>query len=172
MSTTLDTRKNLFSRLSGREKRARSTGEALSALFERVGGRERGRLNRLWMDWETVMGGVIASLSHPLGHDDGALLVGADDAMALQELSLLSPEILDRANEHMGGPFFVKVAVRLMQGRPDLARRREPPAEPRPRPPYTPERVGRHLGTLDPESFVTRCYEAHVRAGKNEGGAE
>lgn len=172
MSNTRDFHKGLFSLLAGKEKRVRSTGEGVSALFERLGGKERGRLNRLWTDWDTVMGSTVASLSRPLGHDEGTLLVGADDAMAMQDLSLLSPEILDRANEHMGGPFFVKVSVRLMQGRPDLARRREPLAEPRPRPPYTPERVGRHLGALNPDSPVTRCYERHARAGKNEGEDE
>lgn len=169
MNGDRDSRKSVFARLAKREKRARSTEEGVSALLDSLGGKDRARLNRLWKDWESVMGEYIASLSHPLGHAEDVLLVGADDAMAMQELSLLSRELLERANEHMGRPLFAKVTVRLMQGRPDLARRREPFAAPPLRPPYTPQQVGRHLGAFDPDSPVARCYEAHVRAGEKDG---
>ena len=172
MSDERDPRKSVFARLAKREKRARPAADALLALFDRLGGKERATLNRLWTDWETIMGAGIASLSHPLGHSDDALLVGADDAMAMQELSLLSQEILERANEHMGEPFFTRVTVRLMQGRPDLARPRRAPAPPLSPPPYTPRRVGRHLGSFDPASPVTQCYEAHVKAGEQGDGNE
>lgn len=172
MSDERDDRRSVFARLAKREKRACPAADALFALFDRLGGRERAALNRLWTDWETVMGPGIASLSHPLGHNDDVLLVGADDAMAMQELSLLSQEILERANEHMGEAFFARVTVRLMQGRPDLARPRRAPAPPRPRPLYTPRRVGRHLGSFDPDSPVTRCYEAHVKAGEKDADKE
>ena len=169
MSDDRTIRKTVFSRLAKREKRARSTGEGVSALFDSLGGPERGRLNLLWSNWEGVMGDYIASLSHPLGHAEDALLVGADDAMAIQELSLLSQELLERANAHMGRAFFARVTVRLMQGRPDLARRRESPADALPRPLYTPERVGRHRGAFASDSPVAQCYEAHVKAAE---GAE
>lgn len=164
MSNDQDTGKSLFARLRKREKRARSTGEALASLFACLGGQERGRLNSLWTNWEAVMGDPVASLSHPLGQSGDVLLVGADDAMAMQDLSLLSQEILERANAYLEQPLFTKVTVRLMQGRPDLARRRESPAPAPERPLYTPERVGRHLGSFSPDSPVTRCYEAHARA--------
>lgn len=172
MNDEPDTRKSVFARLAKREKRARLTADTLSALFARLGGEKRARLNRLWTDWEPVMGAGIASLSHPLGHNEDVLLVGADDAMAMQELSLLSQEILERANEHMGESFFTRVSVRLMQGRPDLARQRRAAAPPPTLPPYTPRRVGKYLGSFDPDSPVTQCYAAHVKAGEEGDGKE
>lgn len=168
MSKFQDNKSSVFAQLRKREKRTRSAEQGIQALLESLGGKDRGKLNQLWMQWEKVMGSYIASLSYPLGQEDGVLLVGADDAMAMQELSLLSLEILERANEHMGEDFFTKTTPRLMQGRPNLARRRSPPDLGTSRALYTPEPVGRHLGSFDPESPVTRCYEAHAKANQDQ----
>lgn len=159
-------RKGIFSRMGKREKRAVTAADGISALFERFGGKDRARLNRLWINWESVMGVDIASLSRPLGQTDGVLVVGADDGMAMQELSLLSQEILERANEYMGRNHFCKVTVRLMQGKAGLSQKRETPAPVHPRPLYVPVRVGKHLDDFDPASPITSCYRAHVLAAR------
>lgn len=110
------------------------------------------------------MGEDIAGLGVPLGHKEGVLLIGADDNMAMQELSLQSVEILERANVFMDKEFFRQVKVLLMQGQPDLsrkpARRSDRPV--RSSPPPKPPRLGGLSGKLDPDSPVTRCYKAYL----------
>lgn len=160
---------SIHKRLAGRERRLRSCPEALAALFERLGGAEQARLVMLWKNWDDVMG-PLAELGCPLGHKDDALLVGADDAMAMQELSLLSIELLERANAFMGNDFFQQLKVHLRQGQRDLAQTRPlPTARPSsPVPPGAFPRLGRLTGQLDPASPVTRCYEAHVAASRRD----
>ena len=82
----------------------------------------------------------------------------------MQEVSLQSPDILERVNAFMDRPFFHKIRVQLMQGQRSLAevRPRRPArtvvSEPPPRPP----RLGALKGKLDPNSPVARCYEAYL----------
>ena len=158
------------SRFSRREKRLQAAGEAVSSFLDQYGGKERRHLTALWRDWPTVMGDGIAALAFPLGHKDHTLLIGADDSMAMQELSLQSVEILERANAFMDSDFFNQVKVVLMQGQQDLARPRprRPDTPLRPVPPPKPPRLGSLLGRLDPQSPVTRCYEAYVAMFANQ----
>ncbi len=152
------------SRFSRRERRLQAAGEAVSSFLDGHGGKERRHLTALWQNWPAVMDSAIASLGFPLGHKEHTLIIGADDSMALQELSLQSVEILERANAFMDSEFFRQVKVVLMQGQQDLARPR--PRRPdtlfRPAPPPKPPRLGALLGKLDPESPVTRSYEAYI----------
>ncbi|MDR0339787.1 MAG: DUF721 domain-containing protein [Desulfovibrio sp.] len=152
-----------------REYAVRSTAEAVNSLFLHMGGKDQTRLVQLWRHWDMVLGEALAPLGRPLGHKDRALHIGADDNMAMQELSMQSAEILERANAFMGEAFFERVKVLLVQGRPDLARERENIAQPgqagswaaRPAPP-----LGGLCGRLNPDSPVTRCYEAFVAGRK------
>jgi hypothetical protein len=117
--------------LKKREERLCSAGEAMDAFLARLGGKERRHLCALWDNWDVALG-PLASLALPLGQEDGVLFLGAEDSMALQELSLQGPEILERVNAFMDSPFFVKVRVVLVQGRRPL--NRKPPARPLPPP--------------------------------------
>jgi hypothetical protein len=148
-----------MARSSGkREKRLRAAGEAVEAFLAQLGGKERRHLCALWNNWDLVLG-PLAPLALPLGQEKGVLLLGAEDSMALQELVLQGPEILERVNAFMDGPFFLKVRVILAQGRPPLNRR--PPAHPLPPPaPARPPRLGGL--SLPPDSPVGRCYAAYV----------
>jgi len=126
----------VMARLAAREKRVCSGAEAWQLLLCRLGGQEQGRLISLWKNWDQIMGGEIAALCRPLGHkehtggqaEDQAgyrvLHIGADDSMALQELSLRGPEILERANAALSskndGEFFTEVKVSLLQGKQGL----------------------------------------------------
>ena len=126
----------VMSRLAGREKRVCSGAEIWRLLLERLGGQEQGKLVSLWKNWDQIMGEEVTALGRPLGHKkhagcsagDGAkdwakdrtLNIGADDSMALQELSLRSPEILERANAALGSEFFTEVKVSLLQGKSGL----------------------------------------------------
>lgn len=151
-----------------RENARLSAATAIDLLFEQLGGPDQARLVQLWRHWEMVMGENLSALGRPLGRKDRTLLVGAQDAMALQELSLQGPEMLERANAFMDKPFFTRVKVSLMQERPDLARKREQP-EYRPEAPAPAPVLGAHLGRMKPDSPVARCYEAWARQAPGRG---
>ena len=121
---------------------------------------DQARLSLLWRHWEIVMGAELAPLARPLGHRDATLLVGAGDAMSLQELHLQSDEILERVNAFMEKPFFRTVKVSLILGKTELdgplrrAAAFEEDCPPLPRSAAD----GRYLGGMDPESPVARAY--------------
>ncbi len=121
---------------------------------------DQARLSLLWRHWEIVMGAELAPLARPLGHRDAILLVGADDAMSLQELHLQSDEILERVNAFMEKPFFRSVKVSLILGKTELdgplrrAAAFEEDCPPLPRSAAD----GRYLGNMDPDSPVARAY--------------
>lgn len=121
---------------------------------------DQARLSLLWRHWEVVMGAELAPLARPLGHRDAMLLVGADDAMSLQELHLQSDEILERVNAFMEKPFFHTVKVSLILGKTELdgplrrAAAFEEDCPPLPRSAAD----GRYLGSMDPDSPVARAY--------------
>lgn len=121
---------------------------------------DQARLSLLWRHWETVMGAELAPLARPLGHRDDILLIGADDAMSLQELHMQGDEILERVNAFMEKPFFRTVKVSLILGKAELdgplrrAAAFEEVCPPIPRSAAD----GRYLGGMDPASPVARAY--------------
>lgn len=91
-----------------------SVGEFIFTLLETMGGsRERARLNELWTNWAEVLGEDLAALASPMGYHGTVLLIGADDAMAIQELSLQAEEILERVNGFLKKEYFVKIKFQL-----------------------------------------------------------
>jgi hypothetical protein len=92
----------------------------LDVVFGALGaGPEHARLIQLWKNWSMVMGPELTPLALPLGARRNLLLVGAPDSIALQELHLLSTEILERVNAFMECPFFSAVNIRLCFGKND-----------------------------------------------------
>ena len=147
-----------------RQWRLCDIGEALSIFFEQNSSEEQRALNGLWQNWGKILGDL-ADLGVPLGHKDTTLIIGADDNMAMQELSMQSLDILERVNDFLKKDFFSKVTVVLMQGRKDLTHKRpsreiEPLKPPLPKRPL---RLGGLQGRLNPESPVAACYEAYLR---------
>lgn len=105
----------------GRDKDKRtngmfSLGGRLSTVLSALGSGEKLMQVRLWQNWEMVMGPDIAPLAWPLGARNGILIVGGEDNLALQELSFMTPEILERVNAFMDAPVFDKVELRLVMG--------------------------------------------------------
>ena len=88
----------------------------------------------------------------------------ANKVLRKGELFLQSPEILERANAFMDSEFFRHVKVSLMQGQPDLSRGRprRPHSPLAPAPPSRPARLGALLDKLNPDSPITRCYQAYL----------
>ena len=138
--------------------------DALKEYLNARGAKNQFQLARLWENWEMVMGPDLAALAFPLGQRKGILLVGAEDNLAAQDLSYMSPEILERVNAFMDGPFFNRVEVHLLFGRTPLDTTRVvvPPSSRVPLPPR-PEGLGGLMQSLDPESTVGRCYLKYVR---------
>jgi len=166
-------RARLFARIGGRrpdyagKRRATlSLAEAALSALDRLGGAEQGRLAQLWRNWRMVMGQELADLAIPLGTRKGALLVGGEDAMALQELSFHIPEMLERANAFMDAERFDKIELRLagLDARTSLTGAHVPsgirPQQPLP---PRPAKLGGLIGILPPDSPVGRCYAAYLR---------
>lgn len=136
------------------------TGSVLEKVFISLGASpEQAKLSRLWRSWDAVLGPDLAPLARPLGHHDDKLLIGAEDAVLLQELYYMGPEIVRRVNEFLQEDFFTAVKVSLMLDHQDLdapspvlERSVGRPKEEVPAP------SGASLGLMDPESAVARCY--------------
>ena len=114
-------------------------------------------------------GPAVAELGngHGAGHRgarNDILIVGGEDNLALQELSFMTPEILERVNAFMDAPVFDRVELRLVMGdrpldqMPDI----QPSTRVRPAPPR-PRQLGAHLEEMNPDSPVARCYAAYLR---------
>ena len=153
----------------GRDKGKRtngmfSLGGKLGSVLSALGNGEKLMQVRLWQNWEMVMGPDIAPLAWPLGARNDILIVGGEDNLALQELSFMTPEILERVNAFMDAPVFDRVELRLVMGdrpldqMPDI----QPSTRVRPAPPR-PRQLGAHLEEMNPDSPVARCYAAYLR---------
>lgn len=141
----------------------------LDALLRGMGRPEQARLVRLWQHWEMVMGPELATLAWPLGHRNGALLLGGEDAMVMQEISLMAEEILERANTFMEEPFFSTVKVSLAFGKKplDTATARTP-LPPRPLLEQGPALSGVYLAGMPEDSPVARCYARFVARSREK----
>ena len=107
-----------FRRLAKRQREMTQIDDALQRLFTRQCGQHVFALQRLWKNWETVMGGEIASLGSPAGHSGHVLYVCAEDSMALQELKMYTPDIIQLANSSLGSPVFSAVSLSLRANAP------------------------------------------------------
>lgn len=160
-----------------------SLREALLALLASMGGTpERAGLQRLWDNWEKVLGPELAGMAQPLGHhaargagQAGAghgvtLLLGAEDAMLLQELRFRGGEILERVNGFLGHAYFCEVKVSLPLGRSEPVRSCETaPARGQGEAAGTPAARGIFLAGMDSDSPVARCYARFARLAVGAG---
>lgn len=122
------------------------------------------RLVRLWREWDEVVGPEVAQLARPMAAREGSLVLWAEDAVAAQQLSYFTFEILERANAFLGEEVFDKVRFELLDGRVPLdGMKREEPL-PVPEPPLRPAQLGGLVDKIDPESPVGRAYMAYVRS--------
>lgn len=88
-------------------------GESIFILLKDMGyTRERIRLAALWENWMQVMGEEFCWII-PLGNKAGTLFLGVENAMEIQEITLQSPQILERVNLFMGMEYFSQLRVTL-----------------------------------------------------------
>jgi predicted nucleic acid-binding Zn ribbon protein len=75
-----------------------------SALAELTGGlAPASTLARVQEVWERVVGPAVAGSARPTGERNGVLNVTCEAAVWAQELDLMSPELIARLNEALGG---------------------------------------------------------------------
>ncbi|BAV92395.1 DUF721 domain-containing protein [Candidatus Desulfovibrio trichonymphae] len=129
------------------------------------GGPERERLVQLWNNWAMVMGPELTSLALPLGARRDLLLIGAEDAMTMQELHLQIDEILQRVNAFMESRFFSGVNIALLFKKSALCGTRAQSAVPCAYPTEPSNSTGCFLSGMDMASPVTRCYAAFAGYG-------
>ena len=144
-------------------------GSALEGFMRALGRPEQLLLTRLWQHWDMVMGPELSGLAWPLGQRNGTLLVGGEDAMAMQELSLMADEMLERANAFMERPYFTGVKVSLSLGKAALDQAVRLPRPQRVSLERGPALTGKFLSTMPAESAVARCYARFVAQKNNSG---
>lgn len=156
-----------------------STSELLDAFWAKhPKGEASTSLLELWRHWDMVLGQPLASLALPLGHKEHSLIVGAEDNLALQELSFLSSEILERVNAFLNEPYFDTVQLELLMGRATLNNisclsAKENPATDNFLPVHIPVAMPAQgaLGNLDIDenTALGLCYKKYVqRFGKRQ----
>lgn len=139
-------------------------GEQVHDLLAAMGGsRPRSRLDELWQSWPEVIGPGLAEWVRPLGSHGNVLLLGAEDAMQLQELHFVSAEIITRANEFLGTPYFATARLALAQAgnicsqhKPETSLRAEAPICAKQ--PAFAQPSGKFLDSMDKASPVRACY--------------
>lgn len=112
------------------------------------------------------MGEDLASMAFPLGTDKNRLLVGAEDALAMQEIQFQKDEIREKVNNWLGNEYFEDVRISLMFGQkardglPDRQLGPETISIPENRPKNVLR--GTFLEDMDPNSAVARAYALYV----------
>jgi hypothetical protein len=148
---------------------------ALKHFFRDQKGTDNLSLARLWEEWDTLFGPDITDLISPLGHRGDTLLLGAEDAIVIQEFTYFSDLILERVNGFLGEQVFRHIHIELLRGRSPLNRKLLPASFSRPAP-AKPEGLGNPETLPDDDSPVARAYRSYVRffqqSADEEAGAE
>ena len=138
----------------------RPLGELIISFASRSDAALGFRLAMLWPRWREVLDGV-APYARPLGHRRSILLVGVEDAIAMQESHYDAPGILEQVNGFLGQQVFDKVQFDLLQGKTPLDTVSGAALTYwRPLPPRI-DSLGEL--NLDPNTAVGRSYAAYVR---------
>lgn len=136
--------------------------EAFQSLVERRGDPGIQKRLVLWTQWEKIMGSPIIDLGFPIETKGKNIIMGAQNSMAMQELSMLAPTILHRANTFLGERLFTKV-VFMQVNEPKAQRIGTPPASPvlpESGMPTPPKNFGHKLDDFSDDSLVSQCYRA------------
>ncbi len=90
-----------------------------------------GRLKeyRIFGKWEKIVGGVIASHARPVSLRGKKLFVAVDSSAWMQQLTMLKPAIIEKANNAIGKGAIGDIALRLGEVSPPAKTPRERPAQ-------------------------------------------
>lgn len=134
---------------------------ALRRFFDRKDTHDDLCLAKLWDAWDSIFEPEISQLIRPLGHKKDILLLGAEDAIVMQEFTYFSDQILDKVNNFLGKQFFGRVRIELLKGRSPLNAKLLPPI-PSKTSPVKPEGLGTMTQSMNPSSPVARAYIKYV----------
>jgi hypothetical protein len=143
--------------------RMKKLSDGLATLLNRGEAGKNFRLYGLWRNWREAVGADVAELARPLGHRRNVLFLGVEDSVAMQELSYLTPEILERANGFLGQNLFDKVQFDLLGTQIPLDAVRASYPDYYPARYEAPVNLGGLLGKFDGDSPVGRCYAKYVK---------
>lgn len=120
-------------------------------------------LVQLWRRWPEIIGAETAQLVKPLGHRQATLILGAQDAVTLQEASFAQEEILDEIATFFGRQPFDKVKFELISNRTPLSELQVGPRVVPPNPGRIPDVGNLPLEEVTSDSAFASCYRAYVR---------
>ncbi len=111
--------------LKEKARRCASDPTAFSSIVEKVFDEKgnsdvRVKLFHLYEHWDMVLGEDLYTLALPIGHRGKILLVAAEDSIALNELTYMIDEILERVHAFFGEEYFEKVELHLLQNKRPL----------------------------------------------------
>lgn len=156
-----------------RAPRPMSVTQEMPALLARMGGSPlRAKLASLWANWASVLGPELAELALPLKAHGDTLILGAEDAMTMQELHFLTGDILEQINAFLQFNAFTQVKVLLAkEGRNfPQAKKSAPPATPTSEHAHSRQPLsGKFLKQMDPTSPLARCYARFVQQRDHSG---
>ncbi|MGM0645185.1 MAG: DUF721 domain-containing protein [Thermodesulfobacteriota bacterium] len=120
-------------------------------------------LVQLWRRWPEIIGAETAQLVKPLGHRQATLILGAQDAVTLQEASFAQEEILEEIAAFFGRQPFDKVKFELLSNRTPLSELQVGPEVIPPNPGQIPDVGNLPLEGVEANSAFASCYRAYVR---------
>ena len=120
-------------------------------------------LVQLWRRWPEIIGTETAQLVKPLGHRQTTLILGAQDAVTLQEASFAQEEILEEIAAFFGRQPFDKVKFELLSNRTPLSELQVGPRMVAPNPGHIPDVGNLPLEEVETDSAFASCYRAYVR---------
>lgn len=112
------------------------------------------------------MGSPITDLGFPIETKGKNIIMGTENPMAMQELSMLAPTILHRANSFLGEKIFSKVVFTQGERPPHLSQGSGGPPllSQQPTMPPPPKNFGQKLSQFSDDSLVSQCYRALYQA--------
>lgn len=158
----------LYRRMKTRKKEFRaysvlSVADAFQNMVERKGDPSIEKRLQLWSQWDTIMGSPVIDLGFPIETKGKSIIMGAENALAMQELSMLSPTILNRVNSFLGETnAYTRVVLTQANHPPRLAmsvKKQAATTQPDTMPP-PPKGFGHRLDNFSDDSIVSRCYRA------------
>lgn len=139
--------------------------QAIVKLLESMGGDpQKAKFVHLWEEWETILGEDLAALAIPLGTDKKHLLVGVEDALAMQEAQCQKDEILQKVNAWLGEEYFEDARLSLMLGRDARQAKNNDVQLPEnsEKETISPKATGIFLKEMDPDSPVAKAYAIYA----------
>ncbi len=83
-------------------KQAAAIGDLVVEVLRRQGLDGKIEEYRAWQVWDSVVGAQIAARARPVRIREGVLEVRVEQAVWMQQLQLMKPQILSRLNERLG----------------------------------------------------------------------